>query len=66
MRKMPRGGVLARFIGPGVGVSNFLFAQGGEEFAHQEIARGFCRGRGGRSCYFMNDFHEIVKRACSF
>ena len=26
--KCPRGGVLARFIGPGVGVLNFLFAQG--------------------------------------
>ena len=37
---MPRGGVLARFIGPEVRVLN-SFLPGGGEFAHQKIARGF-------------------------
>ena len=66
---MPLGWGLARFIGPGVGVLNFLFAQGVENSLIKKIALGFCRGRGGGGgwpCDSMNDFHEIVKRACSF
>ena len=39
LEKCPRGGVLARFIGPGGGSLN-SFLPGGGEFAHQKIARG--------------------------
>ena len=43
--KCSGGEVLARFIGPGVGVLNFLFAQGVGN-SGQKIAPGFCRGGG--------------------
>ena len=44
---MPRGWGLARFIGPGGRGFELSFCPGGGEFAHQKIAPGFCRGRGG-------------------
>ena len=44
---MPRGGVLARIIGPGGAVLSFLLTQGVGNSLIKKIARGFCRGGGG-------------------
>ena len=63
-------GFLTRFIGPRGRGFELSFAQGVESSPIKKIASWFCRrggGGGGRwSCDPMNDFHEIVKRACSF
>ena len=67
---MSRGWGLARFIGPGGRGFELSFCPGGGEFAHQKNCPGVLPwkggGGGGWLCDFMNDFHEIVKRACSF
>ena len=44
---MSRGGVLARFIGPGGGGFELLFCLGGGEFAHQKNCLGVLSGGGG-------------------
>ena len=42
----PRGGVLARFFAPGVGILHFFGPWDGE-FAHSKKSPGFCPGGGG-------------------
>ena len=44
--KCPRGGVLARFYGHGVGVLKSFFAQGVGNSPIKKIAWGFCPGGG--------------------
>ena len=56
------------FYRPGGRGFELSFCPGGGEFAHQKNCPGVLPWGGGRewSCDFMNDFQEIVKRACSF
>ena len=64
---MPLGWGFSSFYRPGGRGFEFSFCPGGGEFAHQKNCLGVLPwARRGWPCDFMNDFHEIVKRACSF
>ena len=43
----PGGGVLARLLGPGVGVLNSFLPGGGDIRPSKKLPRGFARGGGG-------------------